>query len=112
MAATHWTEREDILTLEKECFCTYNNGGMKDLMAEFEGTHERKEKEKIVEILAKRTYSYNKHHCASVYIEDFSMQDARDCAHQEFLRRAHLNWDDANTFDLHSEEAIDAVRFG
>ena len=85
---------------------------MKDLMAELEGTHERKEKEKIVELLAKELYSYNKNHCASVYIEDFSMQDARDLAHREFLRRAHSNWDDANTFDLHSEEAIDAVRFG
>lgn len=109
--ATNWiNEKENLLTLEKECFCTHNNGAMQDLMAELDGTHALVEKETIVELLAKELYNYNEEHCASVFVEDFSMEAARALARDEFLRRARLNWDDAASFVLHDEEAIDTIR--
>ena len=50
--ATNWiNEKENLLTLEKECFCTHNNGAMQDLMAELDGTHSLTEKDTIVELL-------------------------------------------------------------
>ena len=109
--ATNWiNEKENLLTLEKEYFCTHNNGAMQDLMAELDGTHSLTEKDTIVELLAKELYNYNEEHCASVFVEDFSMEAARALARNEFLRRAHLSWDDAASFVLHDEEAIDTIR--
>lgn len=72
--------------------------------------HALTEKDTIVELLAKELYNYNEEHCASVFVEDFSMEAARALARDEFLRRARLNWDDAASFVLHDEEAIDTIR--
>lgn len=37
---TNWIDdKEDVLTLEKECFCTHHNGAMHDFMTELDDTH-------------------------------------------------------------------------
>lgn len=103
-------EYEAYMTLIDECFSVSDNGGMKDLMAEWEGEHRRDEKDEFVEALANELYDFNKGGFGTLILCDFTMADARNAARDEFIRRAHLSWEDENLFTLKAYDDVDEVR--
>ena len=103
-------EYEAYMTLIDECFSVYDNEDVRDLMAEWQGEHHREEKDEFVEALANELYSYNKNRFGSVTLHDFTMDDARAAARDEFIRRAHLSWDDENLFTLKAYDDVDEIR--
>lgn len=103
-------EYEAYMTLIDECFSVSDNGGMKDLMNEWQGEHNRNEADELVEALANELYSFNEGRFGSVTLHDFTMADARNAARDEFIRRAHLSWEDENLFTLKAYDDVDEVR--
>ena len=69
-------EMKSYFCLIDECFCVNANGAMKDLMAEWQGEHNRNEADELVEALANELYSFNKGRFGSVTVHDFTMDGA------------------------------------
>ena len=103
-------EMKSYFCLIDECFCVNANGAMKDLMAEWQGEHNRNEADELVEALANELYSFNKCRFGSVTLHDFTMDDARAAARDELTRRAHIDWEDDAIFTIYDTDAIDEVR--
>jgi len=81
-------KKEHILVTE--CFCTRNNGGMTDILAQYSGKDiTEKTKDSLAIDLAQELIAYNEGKHSSVFIDGFSVSWANKLADDEVELRSN-----------------------